>query len=108
MSKPPKSIFDLIDMEDFRKRTAMYIGEKTISSLKSFIDGYFYATWTNDIEIDDKVQFGDFHDWVAQHYKWKESTAGWKTIILKECDGDEIRAVDQFFDLFDEFKVRKK
>jgi DNA gyrase/topoisomerase IV subunit B len=41
MTKPPKSIFDLIDMEEFRKRTAMYIGDKDILVLKSFIDGYF-------------------------------------------------------------------
>ncbi|SKC84402.1 hypothetical protein [Ohtaekwangia koreensis] len=89
MTKPPKSIFDLIDTEDFRKKTAMYIGDKKITTLKSFIDGYFYATWTNDIEVDDKIRFDYFHDWVATQFKWKESTAGWCKIILDECKGDE-------------------
>jgi hypothetical protein len=106
MTKPPKSIFDLIDTEDFRKRTAMYIGDKKITTLKSFINGYFYATWTNDIEVDDKIRFDDFHDWAAGHFKWKESTAGWNKIILDECKGDEELAVDKFFQLYDMFKTR--
>ncbi len=83
MTKLPKSIFDLLDMEEFRKRTAMYIGDRKISSLNSFIDGYFYATQTNNIELDDKVQFGDFHDWVARHFKWKESTAGGENYLTR-------------------------
>lgn len=108
MTKPPKSIFDLIDMKEFRKKTAMYFGDKDILALKSFIDGYFYATWTNDIEVDDKVMFGDFHEWVARQFKWKESTAGWARIILSECNGDGKLAVDKFFELYDIFKARDK
>ena len=108
MTKLPKSIFDLIDMEDFRKRTSMYIGDKKITALKSFIDGYFYAIWANDIEVDDKIRFDDFPDWVAKQFKWTESTGGWSKIILDECNGDEHLAVDKFFELYDKFKTRVK
>jgi hypothetical protein len=108
MTKPPRSIFDLLDTEDFRKRTAMYIGDKKITSLKSFIDGYFYAAWTNDIKINDQIKFDDFHNWVAGQFNWKESTAGWSRIILYECNGDETLSVDKFFELYDIFKTRDK
>jgi hypothetical protein len=108
MKMLPKSIFDLIDTEDFRTRTAMYIGDKKITALRSFVDGYFYATLTNNIEVEDKVNFNDFHDWVAKQFKWKESTAGWSRIILDECNGDEKFAVDKFFELYDRFKTRTK
>lgn len=106
MTKPPKLIFDLLDTENFRKRTAMYTGDKKITALRAFIDGYFYATWTYDIKIEDKMRFDDFHDWVAQQFNWKESTAGWSRIILYECNGDENLTVDKFFELYDRFKVR--
>jgi hypothetical protein len=86
----------------------MFIGDKKITALRSFIDGYFYATWTNDIEVDDKIGFDDFNDWVAIQFKWKESTAGWNRIILEECNGDEKLAVDKFFELYDRFKTRVK
>lgn len=108
MTKSSKSIFDLIDTEDFRNRTAVYIGDKKITALKSFIDGYFYATWTNDIQVDDNIKFDDFHDWVATQFNWKESTAGWHRIILQECNGNEELAIDKFFELYDKFKTRNK
>ncbi|WP_448271779.1 hypothetical protein [Nostoc sp. DSM 114160] len=46
-----------------------------------------------------------YHDWVARYYKWNESTAGWKNIILQEV-GDEAKACDVFFELFELFKQR--
>jgi hypothetical protein len=106
MTKPLKSIFELIDSENFRKRTPMFIGDRGISALDCFISGYFYATLTNDIEVKDEFRFSEFHDWVAQYFKWKESTAGWRRIILQECKGDEEKALSKFFELYDKFKVR--
>jgi hypothetical protein len=104
----PKSIFDLIDLEDFRTRTAMYIGDRKITALRSFFYGYFYAMSTNGIVVDDQLSFDDFHDWVAAQFKWKESTAGWSNIILHECNGDEKLALDKFFELYDQFKTRAR
>jgi hypothetical protein len=108
MPELPKSIFDLLDLENFRKRTAMFIGDRKISSLDSFVQGYFYAVQSNDVFIENKVEFNEFHDWVAGHFKWKESTAGWRRIILQECNEDEELALNKFFELYDQFKERKK
>lgn len=107
--KYTESIFDLINEENFRKRTAMYIGEKKISILKGFIDGYFYGLDVKEIHLrESEPKFVNFSDWVANHFNWAESTAGWKNIILKECDGDEKLSVDKFFELYDKFKKKDK
>ena len=103
--KIPESIFDLIKEESFRKRTAMYIGEKKISLLKGFMDGYFHGLDAKEIHLrETEPKFAKFHDWVANYFKWYESTAGWKNIILKECGNNEELAVDKFFELYDKFK----
>ena len=105
MNNLPKSIFELIDLEQFRTKTAMYLGDKKISALDSFINGYFYAIWTNQIEADDPYKFDEFNNWIENYYG-TNSTAGWRRLILSECDGDEEKALDRFFDLYDEFKKR--
>ena len=107
--KYTESIFDLMNEENFRKRTAMYIGEKKINILKGFIDGYFYGLDVKEIHLrESEPKFEKFSDWVANHFNWYESTAGWKNIILKECDGDEKLSVDKFFELYDKFKDNDK
>ena len=94
----------LLESESFRSRTAMYIGEKKLSTLKGFLDGAYYAFDAYDVkEIN---LFEGFHDWVVDYYGWNESTAGWKNIILKECDNDEMKAVDEFFKIYDKFKIK--
>lgn len=99
----------MLDLEQFREKTPMYIGDWKISSLNAFLSGYFFAVQFRDLgEHDDVVEFGEFHDWTANYFGWKESTAGWKNIILKECGGDEEAALAKFFELYDIFKVRKK
>nr|WP_321237197.1 hypothetical protein [uncultured Psychroserpens sp.] len=92
----------LLDSESFRSRTAMYIGEKKISVLKGFLDGAYYSFVAYD--VNEENLFEGFHDWVAEYYGFSESTAGWKNIILKECGNDEVKAVDEFFTVYDKFK----
>lgn len=106
MSTLPKSIYDLFDLEQFRKRPAMYMGSGSITVLRTYVHGYFYAIDANDIEIEDPVRFEEFHDWVADYFGWRESTAGWANIILHECDGDEQGGLQTFFELYDQFKKR--
>lgn len=106
MNKPPKTLFELLDLGQFREKTPMYIGDWKISSLKAFIDGYLYASWVKKMDDEDRIAFGDFHDWVADYFGWRESTLGWKNIILKECGGDEEKALRKFFELYDIFKIR--
>ncbi len=91
----------LLNSENFRLRTAMYLGSKSISELRSFFNGFSYAEYVWNIKSDSPLE--GFNDWVASYYGWNESTAGWDNIILKECNMDEEKAVDEFFRLYDLF-----
>ena len=101
-------LFELLEMDDFRSKTVMYIGERKISTLSSFLEGALYALDAYGVERkDNEPDFREFHDWVSNYYGRDESTAGWKNIILEEVGGNEEKAVDEFFKLFDEFKTEK-
>jgi hypothetical protein len=99
-----KNIYELLVL--IRQRPGMYLGQRSLTALRSFIDGYYFALRENNILVEEEIPpFWQFHDWVARYYKWYESTAGWKNIILKEV-GDEAKACDVFFELLELFKQR--
>ena len=93
-----QSIVELLKY--IRLRPGMYIGDKKISSLNSFLDGFHYALHLNNIDTTDDIPFWYFHEFVSHHYNWAESTAGWKNIILEENNNDEEKSLVIFFDLF--------
>jgi hypothetical protein len=101
MNEKPK-LKHLLESENFRIRTAMYIGEKRISTLKSFFDGIHYSIDVYNIK-EEKIFLG-LDEWTAKFYLLKETTAGWKDIILEDCENDEEKAVDEFFKIYDKFK----
>jgi len=101
-----ESLFKLLMKDNFRKRTGMYISENKITSLQGFILGYQTALENMDIDIEEtEPKFEKFNDWVASYYGWNESTAGWKNIILSESNNDEEKALKEFFNIFDKFKI---
>jgi len=87
-----------------RSRPTMYIGSHSLIRLRAFLDGCFYMAHEYGIECCERPSFGGLHDWVAKRFGWYESTAGWCNIIVKECGGDEGKALDQFFELIDEYR----
>ena len=102
----PKTIFELIDSENFRKRTAMYIGEKSISNLRIFMDGYSICEHFNNIKPQDtQPPFWLFFHWICKYYKHNGSYYNWDGIILQNCEMDEAKALDTFFERFDEFRA---
>jgi hypothetical protein len=90
-------LFDLI-----RERPAMYVGRRDLELIKVFAYGFMFAR-ERDPHWDD-CRFGRFHDYVAEHFGWFESTAGWQHIICKESS-DPDAAVDKFYVLFDSFRA---
>lgn len=99
-----KNIYELLEM--IKQRPGIYLGQRSLTALAGFIGGYFFAIAENNILVEEEIPpFRQFHDWVARYYKWYESTAGWKNIILKEV-GDEAKACDVFFELLELFKQR--
>lgn len=85
--------------------TPMYTGDSRISTFIGFLYGYQMSIWQHKIEETSSFpHFWYFHEWAMFKYNWRESTAGWKNIILTECGYNEELALDTFFKLFDEFK----
>jgi len=97
--------FDIYDtLALIRPRPANYIGACSLFRLYMFLQGCFHVADPHGIEDCGRPDFGGFSDWVAKRFHWKESTAGWYNIILKECGGDEGKALDRFFELIDEYR----
>lgn len=97
------NIYDLIDA--IRSRPVMYIGSNKISNMRTFLDGYEFSILVHNVEGKDVFPpFWYFHEWAMHKYKWRESTAGWNNIILKENGNDEEQALKVFFEMIDEFK----
>lgn len=106
--KKPKTIFELLDYDQFRKRTAMYIGERSISKLRLFMIGYEMCENFNEIKSKDTTPpFWLFFQWVCKYYNHSGSYYNWDGIILQNCGNDEAKALDTFFERFDEFRNYK-
>lgn len=85
-------------LEAIRKRPAMYLGSCYISCLKSYLDGWSARDFDS---ISDAQLMSDFQDWIVGKFKVKTSHS-WNSIILFYSQ-DESAALNDFFDLFDEF-----
>jgi len=101
------TLYELFDL--VRQRPAMYFGSGKLSDFRAFLAGFQVAQDLHEVDFAAKEEpdFGRFSEWVAQHYGWEESTAGWKNIILHEV-GDEEDGLTQFFRLVDDFRARRK
>lgn len=94
-------------LDHIRKRPGMYLGECSLSALSGVICGYQMALGVHGIEDDASLRLpDDFNDWVAYRLHHRESTSGWRKMILG-ASGDEAAAFTRFFELLDEHKARK-
>jgi hypothetical protein len=93
-------LYDLI--HNIQKRPAMYLGQPSISHLRTFLSGYFFARHQlGQPETEQEKQFADFQTWVQQQFQITSSQS-WDKIILFFSQ-DEQKALELFFKLFDDF-----
>lgn len=85
-------------IEMIKSRSAMYIGIKNIRVLKAFLDGWLYGS---DEKISDSYLLGEFQTWTQSRYKITSSQS-WDSII-SFYSVDDYQAVDNFFNLWDQF-----
>ncbi|MDJ1501192.1 hypothetical protein [Xanthocytophaga agilis] len=97
-----EDIYQLLDK--IKPRPGMYLGKGSISALAQFIGGYDYAFHSLGIDNPEMPPFHMFHEWAAHRFNWYEATAGWSHIILQECEGNEARALDVFYQVLEDFK----
>ena len=92
-----------------RKRPGMWLGTPDINILKTYINGYCNALM--DLGIYEAkpqtslfpLDFGFMHEFSKIKTNSYESTSGWANLILKECDGNQNKALERFFEYLDEF-----
>jgi hypothetical protein len=93
-------LYDLI--RNIQKRPAMYLGKPCIGYLRTFLAGYFFARHQlGEPETDQEKHFSNFQTWIQQKFKITSSQS-WDKIILFFSQ-DEYKALEQFFELFDEY-----
>jgi hypothetical protein len=92
-------------LEVVRERPALYLGERSLSALWHYLQGYRMSLSVYDMRTAFPLP-PDFHDWVAYRLHFYESTSGYKNMILKRVP-EESAALDRFFELLDEHKNRK-
>jgi hypothetical protein len=86
-----------------QQRPGMYLGQCSITRLRSFLDGYIGAREDLGIALTEQEKnLGRFQDWIQERFKIT-STQGWDSIILF-YSADERDALDLFFQLFEQFR----
>jgi hypothetical protein len=80
------------------KRPALYIGQRYITSLAAFIDGWSFALRD---QITDAHVFRDFDKWLRELYE-VTSNRSWDQIVLF-YSSDQYEALQNFFDLWHKY-----
>ena len=93
-------------LDVIRTRTAMYTGERTLSAVAHFLSGYLFAHTVLQVPPPSLLP-PDFHDWVAYRLHFRESTMGYRNMILERFP-DESLALDRFFELADAHRNRQE
>ena len=94
---------ELLDV--IREKPVLYMGESTLTALYHFLGGYETAKYIHQIPLRNILPI-DFNDWVAYRLHFRESSSGYKRMILQHFP-DESVALDQFFRLIDEHRTRR-
>lgn len=86
-------------LDKIRKTPGLFLGNKSISRLGSFIDGFYCGL--DDSGMFDHKEWSEFQNFVNMKYGNKK-TMRWDFFLLS-AEGDESKAFDRFFILLDEF-----
>jgi hypothetical protein len=98
----PANLFSYIDL--IRIRPGMYVGGYSVSLMAYHIAGYEAACRWKDAEEALDPPWYDFHEYVRERTGFAESTSGWNNMLLHSCEGDEEKALELFFTMFDAFR----
>ena len=89
-------------LEKIKKRPSMYLGKAEITNLRSYISGYLIAKRElGIIPSEQEQEFNQFTNWIKQKFNIS-SQQSWDKIILFYSE-DEKLALENFFELFNEF-----
>lgn len=90
-----------------KKAPSMYLGGNSILCLQAFLSGYNVAKYELDARsTPEEEDFKQFPEWIRQKFNIQTSQS-WASIILFFSE-DERKALDTFFELFEEFVNRAR
>jgi len=99
------SLYEMLNR--IKKRPAMYLGKHSIFSLQAFLAGYNGAKREMGLSpTEQEKEFEYFLNWIRKRFNI-ETNQSWASIILF-YSADENKALDTFFELFDEFLAQRK
>lgn len=98
-----RTIYDLLDV--VRQKPGIFIGESSLTALRGFIDGFRSALESigSPLEPEEPTFTKGFDDWIAARYGYRESTSGWKKMLLTSA-GEEHAAFERFFVELDAYR----
>lgn len=99
-SEKIENIYNLIDV--IEQRTSMFIPDKSITSLFTFLSGYLAFLEIHNIIEKDVPDFNNFSKWLAEKFKWNLAY-GWAYAIKQNCKELEDPLM-KFFKLVKDFK----
>jgi phosphoribosylanthranilate isomerase len=102
------SLYDLLLM--IHCRPQMYLGEKSLSKLWVFLEGFSTALYLSNANFDKgKYDTEEFREWMGEKVGYGyPNSIDCMTHILRKLNNDEEKAFDLFFALLEEFKLEKE
>ena len=102
-----KSIFDTLDLPEFRNKPEAFLGKRDISVLKAWIDGYTAACEEageeQRLETPNGLPISLLRDYIACAERYEDS-GGIDDILLRAAKGQQGSALAKFFAYLDEFE----
>ena len=99
-------LYSYIDL--IRTRPGMYIGGIAVTLMFHHVAGYEAACRWAGVDEQLDPPWYDFFEFVRGKTGFEESTSGWANMLLTYNGGDEAKALDMFFLLFDDFRSKTK
>ncbi|NEP63070.1 MAG: hypothetical protein F6K31_40210 [Symploca sp. SIO2G7] len=92
-------------IKKIKKAPSMYLGQHSIICLQAFLSGYSVAKHElGEQSTEQEQDFREFPEWIRKRFNIQTSQS-WASIILFYSE-DERKALDKFFQLFEEFLSR--
>jgi Trp operon repressor len=97
--------YDLL--QQIKKRPTLYLSRRSIFDLQSFYKGYYVARQLLNLPATEQErEFDNFSEWLQKKYEIN-TRQSWAMLILFNSH-DERDALDNFFELFEEFIEQRK
>src|SRR5688572_22075424 len=94
-----RKMYEMLEM--IRRTPKAWLTSKSISALQNFLSGYMVLGFKDDVYLPGEPTIDSFKDWILNKY---DKQFGAFSAILEECNGDEEKAFDRFFENLVEFK----